>query len=288
MSLLKTPPTHRSIPVASDRICLLEEWRQARATAEIADESEDIAGGTMCFSGSGSWSNQAAGLGLRGPVSGAELDRLVAFYRDRGAPPRIEVAAHVDSSLLAGLRDRGFGVVEFELVFATHVVPGEDCAGRMTVPPPPGVEIRRHVPGDDAADEAFVRVAMSGFVPEGEAMDPVDIPVGVRTLRHPRAVSYGAWADGELVAAAGAGIRPGVPDEEGRPHAISCFFGASVLPAFRRRGVQQALIAARLQACADAGCELACIHGSPGAGTERNARRMGFTLAYTKLVMEPA
>lgn len=89
-------------------------------------------------------------------------------------------------------------------------------------------------------------------------------------------------------AAQDSAIRPGVPDEDGQPHAISCFFGALVLPAFRGRSIQQALIAARLQACADAACELACIDGSPGAGTQRNATRMGFPLADTKLLMEPA
>lgn len=78
---------------------------------------------------------------------------------------------------------------------------------------------------------------------------------------------------------------PDTPGAGGRPATVGCFFGVSELPEFRRRGIQQALIAARLQACVDAGCELACIHSSPGIGTERNAARMGFALAYTKVTL---
>jgi GNAT superfamily N-acetyltransferase len=58
-----------------------------------------------------------------------------------------------------------------------------------------------------------------------------------------------------------------------------------VLPEFRRRGIQQALIAARLNYAAARGARLATIGSKPGAGTERNVRRMGFATAYTKPVM---
>ena len=60
-------------------------------------------------------------------------------------------------------------------------------------------------------------------------------------------------------------------------------FGASVLPEFRRRGIQQALLAERLNIAAERGAVVACIGSKPGIGTERNVRRMGFQLAYTKV-----
>lgn len=274
-------------PLDGHRIAVLEEWRQARSVAEIASESEDVAGGTMSWSGPGSWSNQASGLGLRGPVSHRDLDRVVAFYRDRGAPARIEVASHADETLLRGLRSRGFGLVAFELVFAAIVEPGEDSHRRMTVPLAERVAIGRHEPGDDAADEAFARVSMSGFVPAGGELAPNDLAVGLRCIRHPRSINVGAWEgpDRRLVGAGGMELMPDAPDEDGTPTPVACFFGVSVLPEARRRGIQQALIAERLQACADAGCRLACIHSPPGIGTERNAQRMGFDLAYTKVTL---
>ena len=62
-------------------------------------------------------------------------------------------------------------------------------------------------------------------------------------------------------------------------------FGASVLPAFRRRGIQQALISARLQTALSLGADLASITSHPGIPTERNAARLGFQLAYVRAVM---
>ena len=61
-------------------VARLEEHCQARGIAEIAGESESIAGGWMCYTDPGSWSNQASGLAMDGPISDEALDRLVDFY----------------------------------------------------------------------------------------------------------------------------------------------------------------------------------------------------------------
>ncbi len=74
-----------------------------------------------------------------------------------------------------------------------------------------------------------------------------------------------------------------VPKVDG-PKAAA-LFALAVLPAYRRRGVQQALIAARLRAAAEAGATVVTISALPGVATERNARRMGFQVAYTKVVL---
>jgi GNAT superfamily N-acetyltransferase len=54
--------------------------------------------------------------------------------------------------------------------------------------------------------------------------------------------------------------------------------GAATLPAFRRLGVQRALIEARLAVAADAGCALAIVTADPGSSSGRNAERSGFQL----------
>jgi len=279
-------PGYEQIPFEMRWVAILEEWRQARGVAEIAIEAEPIAGGTMAYSGPGSWSNQASGLGLRGPVTPADLDRLVAFYQTRASAAAIEVAPFADASLIHGLRERGFLLKDFEMVFATRVESGEDCRRRATVPLDPSVEVRRFEPGDAEADRAFLLASMSGFVPEGQTEpNAADLEVGLNCLRHPRTVNVAAYADGRIVGAGAMELAPDVPDEADRPTPIACFFGVSVLPDYRRRGIQQAIIAARLQACADSGCELACIHAHPGVATERNAMRMGFHHAYTKVTL---
>ena len=57
---------------------------------------------------------------------------------------------------------------------------------------------------------------------------------------------------------------------------------ASTLPAFRRRGVQAALLRARLAAARDAGCALVFVGARLANTSARNVERAGFRLAFTK------
>ncbi|RYE90890.1 MAG: GNAT family N-acetyltransferase, partial [Myxococcales bacterium] len=61
--------------------------------------------------------------------------------------------------------------------------------------------------------------------------------------------------------------------------------GATTLPAFRRRGVQSALLDARLAVARAAGCDLAVVTTSPGSASQANARRRGFELLYTRALL---
>jgi GNAT superfamily N-acetyltransferase len=58
-----------------------------------------------------------------------------------------------------------------------------------------------------------------------------------------------------------------------------------VLAEFRGRGVQQALMATRLQRALALGSTLAAIISHPHVATERNAVRLGFALGYTRVVL---
>lgn len=252
-------------------VARLEERRQAVGTAEVADEAEAIAGGMMAYSGPGSWTNQAAGLGLDGPVSAADLDRLDAFYVARGAEPRIVVCTYADESLVRGLTARGYTVREIEHVFVRNTT--DD-----TVLPfgwPEGVVIGRLEPGDM---KAFIEVSTIGFRPPNEPVPENLYRVTERFAKHPRVTSYLAKADGVPVAG-------GCVEVAG---ATSCLMGTSVLPAYRRRGIQQALISVRVVEAKRLGAKFVAIDARPGIPTERNARRMGFQLGYVKLSMARA
>jgi hypothetical protein len=48
---------------------------------------------------------------------------------------------------------------------------------------------------------------------------------------------------------------------------------------------QNALFQARLRDAKAAGCELAVVCTQPASGSQRNAERNGFRLAYTKVVL---
>src|SRR5437763_14878896 len=73
----------------------------------------EVAGGIAVFTGAESPLTHAVGIGLNGPVFPAELDRLEAFFRSRGARPSIELCPLADEGLLPQLADRGYHLTEF-------------------------------------------------------------------------------------------------------------------------------------------------------------------------------
>src|SRR5208283_2097134 len=62
--------------------------------------SEVIAGGTAVFGGGAYPANHIVGMGLYGPVTTADIERLEDFYRSRGVPCEIVVSPFADRSLL--------------------------------------------------------------------------------------------------------------------------------------------------------------------------------------------
>ncbi len=61
--------------------------------------------------------------------------------------------------------------------------------------------------------------------------------------------------------------------------------GAATLPAHRRRGVQGALLAARLAEAREAGCDVAVVTTQPGSKSQENVQRQGFDLLYTRAIL---
>jgi predicted GNAT family acetyltransferase len=255
-------------------IAALEELRQAESTAEAAEYSEPIAGGMMSVSGVGSWTNQACGLGLRGPVAEAEVERLIAFYASRGIEPKIEVCPFADASLLAGLAAHGFVLREFEAVLARPLTRADE----VFAPPlgwPEGVTFARVDPDDPAQVEEFIVASTCGFRPEGAPV-PGELASSLRRLlARPRAAAFVAREGARAVGGASLDIGEGV----------AALNGTSVRSSHRGRGIQQALIALRLQLARERGCRVACIHSRPEIPTERNAARLGFALVYHKVAL---
>jgi len=173
---------------------------------------------------------------------------------------------------LDGLADRGFALREFETVLAREVGAGELL---RPDPWPQGLEIVEVDPADDAQVRTFIEVSTSGFRPEGQALDAANEAIARRIVEYPRSRSFLALVGG--VPAGGGGL------EIGRD--VASLFGTSVLPRYRRRGIQRALILRRLERCREEGLDLAVIRSKPGAATDRNAMRLGFALAYTRVVL---
>jgi ribosomal protein S18 acetylase RimI-like enzyme len=61
--------------------------------------------------------------------------------------------------------------------------------------------------------------------------------------------------------------------------------GAATAPAHRRRGIQSALLSARLTDAKEMGCDVAVITVQPGSRSQQNAQRQGFDLLYTRAIL---
>jgi ribosomal protein S18 acetylase RimI-like enzyme len=66
---------------------------------------------------------------------------------------------------------------------------------------------------------------------------------------------------------------------------IAQLTGAATAPAHRGRGIQTALLSARLADAAAAGCDVAVVTTQPASKSQQNAQRRGFDLLYTRAVL---
>ncbi|HZJ56309.1 MAG TPA: GNAT family N-acetyltransferase [Myxococcaceae bacterium] len=248
---------------------------QAEVVRDLASDSEPVAGGWMAANGPGSYLNKAVALSFEVEPDDEDIERIARFYASRGIEPRVELTQFASVAFLRRLAEAGFVLQEFE---NTLVLPLHGLGDPRALLPrrwPEGVRIERVNPRDDAQVDVFVRTSASGFIPEGEEISEEFLRTGTRSARAPEHDSYLAYLGGEVAGAGGCGTRAGV----------TSLFGTSVLPSFRRRGVQQALMAVRLARALELGSDVSDITSHPGIPTERNAARLGFRLAYVRAVL---
>ena len=244
-----------------------------RRGAGLAGFVIPVAGGVASFAEEGSPFNKVAGLGFRGPPSAAALDEIERAFTACGAPVQIELAHLADPGIGALLTGRGYRLASFENVLGCALT-GEP--GRIT---PPGVEVR---PSGDDEFEAWLDVVADGVahpdppeVPSHEEFSREALARAMRDLTAAGVMRYIALRDG--VMAGGARFR--------MAEGVAQFTGAATAPAHRRRGVQTALLSARLADAAAAGCDVAVITTQPGSKSQQNAQRQGFDLLYTRAVL---
>lgn len=254
--------------------CRLEAI-QAEVVRSLAAESEPVAGGWMAANGPGSYLNKTAGLGFDAEPSDEDVLRIERFFSSRGIEPKVELTPFAPPAFLRRLAERGFVLQEFENTLVLPLTGIEDPRALLPGGWPEGVRIERIDPRDESRVDTFVRTSASGFVPEGEDLPDEFLRTGIRGARTPEHDSFIAYLGGEVAGAGGCGTRAGV----------TSLFGTSVLPRFRRRGIQQALMVARLERALALGSDLADITSHPGIPTERNAARLGFRLAYVRAVL---
>lgn len=233
-----------------------------------------IGGGFACFAEDGSPMNKVVGLGFGGVPADAEMDAVERFYAGRSSAVQVELSNLADRGLGELLTRRGYRLAGFENVL------GRPVAGDEQPQLPAAVEVRR---ADDVT--AWVDVVVDGFAhPDGEGVPsheefPRDvIERAERDFEKAGATPYVALCEGNV--AGGGSVR----FTEG----VAQLTGAATAPAYRRRGVQSALLSVRLADAAAAGCDIAVVTTAPGSKSQQNVQRRGFQLLYARAILVKA
>jgi GNAT superfamily N-acetyltransferase len=242
-----------------------------KARTEIGAAVEEICGGHMVFAGVGSPIGRAGGLGLDGPVSASDLDRVEEFYYSHGAPAQVDVCPLTDSSLLELLKIRSYTMAELNNVLYRPL-----SAEEQFPPPAGGIALR---PAEPQEAELWADTVGRGFR-EGEPCSPDFLQMFTPLFEIPNSVTFFASLNGKLAGGAGGLLV--------RERKLLALFGAATLPEFRGHGIQTAFLHTRMAAGAKAGCDLAVTVTLGGSTSQRNAERAGFRVAYSKATMVKA
>lgn len=234
---------------------------------EIGAAEEEICGGHMIFAGVGSPIGRATGLGLDRPFTAADLDHIEQFYRSHNAPSQVDLCPLHPAEVFELCKERGYAIAELNNVLYRKLDPDEEFPA-----PPENFVIRRSPPEEAEITGSIVETA---FFPDGA-------PEAFRGLINPLYQMEGALAFvatiGDKPVACGTGLV--IPH-----HKVYALCGAGTLIAYRGRGLQTALLRARMNAAVAAGCEYAVIVTQGGSQSQRNVERLGFRVAYSKVTV---
>jgi hypothetical protein len=252
------------------------ERAEGRSSAELIDAKRAVfpdsgacwieaAGAYAMFDGISSPCTQTFGLGMFGPVTTADMERIETFFKEHGAPVFHEVSPLADAGLLEMLNGRGYQPFELTSVMFRPI--RKDHPGLGATNERLRVRLIR-----ENEQELFSDLAVRGWEATGELADFVR-QIGRISAAKPSGVSFLAELDGQAIATGALHLSDGV----------ALLAGASTVPEGRRQGAQLALLECRLRYAAEQGCDLAMMGAAPGSASQRNAERNGIRIAYTRI-----
>jgi ribosomal protein S18 acetylase RimI-like enzyme len=241
-------------------------------------------GGTIAVYGSpGAPFNKLAGLGLAGDLDEAALEELEEEFRRRDAPLQVELSTLANPAVGALLTRRGYVLVNFENVLAIPLTPPflDDARRRQAEDQARGLSVERLQPD---AVPLWIDAMIAGFMhpdtfdgpPSHETFSRETLERAYRDYGEVEgSVRYAVYRDGTLAGGGSSRLDSG----------LAQLTGAATLPEHRRKGVQRALLRARLIDAAQHGCDLATVTVQPGSKSMENALRAGFSLLYSRAIL---
>ena len=236
---------------------------RARAFPDRGAKWIEVAGAYAMFDGAGSPVTQTFGLGMFDTVTAADLDTVEEFFESRGAQSFHEVCPLADPSLFALFHERRYRPVEFSNVLYRPISVDLRLAAQRKA----GINVRLI---DKNEVNVWAQTASEGWSEYTEVAD------FMREINQVMAESAALLFLAELeVQPIAAGAMTIAGD-------VALLAGASTIPPARRQGAQLALLEERLRYAATQGCTVGMMVTLPGSGSQRNAERHGFRIAYTR------
>ena len=232
-----------------------------------------IGGGVGVFYGDSPF-DKVIGLGFE-TFEPVDLERFERAVAARGGHVQVELSTLADPELAAGLTGRGYSLCGFENVLGRSLEGTNDAMDDAIAVASP----------DDSATW-IATVARASADPDRfdgpashESFSDDTIAAVLRDMDSLRGFRrFVATIGDEVVGGASMRIHDG----------IAQLTGAATLAPYRRRGVQRALLRARLALAARAGCELAVVTTQPGSISQHNVMRAGFSLLYSRAILRRA
>lgn len=230
----------------------------AMAAATPGAESEAALGGCAIFAGVGNPLTHTLGAGMDPSKSSpAEFDRMEQFYFDRGSDCLIDLCPMAGPGTIEEITRRGYQVIEFNNVMARPLLVHD-----ASYQAPASLEVREIERADTAVWGHTVARGFTGLDDPPEEMTSLMASI---------------CDVGQAFLATGGGAAMAIRN------GVAMLFGDATVPEGRNKGVQSALIRARMARAAAAGAEFAVACVLPGSGSHRNYERAGFQLVYMRV-----
>lgn len=245
--------------------------RSAAAQAELsalalpapAASVASFGDGVLVAMGPGRYVNRAVGITLR-DLTDHDLDEVEAFFAEASVPAAVELSSLAPASTVTQLSQRGYRLDWFRSVFATPPTSGDTSPTSLRV---------REVTDSDVAEWLDVLATGNGAIVAEQRAVSDEFAIANRTVRH--TTNYLAF-DGDVAVGCGS-----VQVVDG----VAWLGGAATLPQHRSRGVQLALLQARMQAAAGSGATLIAASALTNGASARNLQRAGLHHVFTQAVV---